>query len=316
MPHFRKIGTYDQAGYDPDSARQILPRGQSTTFYLIAGSNLDVEIDDPNVATVSSGNGDDRGAHRSGALTGWENAQNVRKVVVKAGMSLGVTTLRAKFDGVDFVQPIEIQVIANSEYREVGKGLGECSPDLRESIQAMSLRDAVIRVAEDQLRSAVSCRSNGFGIYNIDKSYDWCGAFAYWCWAQAAFIKGIVNPVGDRSSVLWSPQRAIDWAMDPSSAGQALRYRGPSPMTGKGNQEYRDVGYKGYELEAGDIVLVRAGHAGGWKHVALVDYVDGDTVHSVDGNQGAPACIKRRERSLSAKLPDGSTALAFIHILV
>jgi hypothetical protein len=63
-------------------------------------------------------------------------------------------------------------------------------------------------------------------------------------------------------------------------------------------------------------VLVRAGHVGGWKHVALVEYVDGDTVHSIDGNQGAPTCIKRVQRSLSKKLPDGSTALAFVHMLV
>jgi hypothetical protein len=316
MAHFRKIGTHDQAGYDADSARQILPRGQATAFHLIAGSDLSVEVDDTSVATVSSGTGDDKGAHKSGALTSWENAQNVRKVIVKAGMSLGMTTLRAKLGSADFVEPIEIEVINNSEYREVGKGLGECSPGLRESLQAMSLREAVIRVAEDQLHSAVSCRSRGFGVYNIDVSYDWCGAFAHWCWAQAAFIQGIANPAGDRGSVFWSPQRAIDWAMDPSSAGQVLRYKGQSPMTGKGKQEYRDIGYNGYELEAGDVVLVRAGHVGGWKHVALVEYVDGDTVHSIDGNQGAPTCIKRVQRSLSKKLPDGSTALAFVHMLV
>jgi hypothetical protein len=74
MAHFRKIGTHDQAGYDADSARQILPRGQATAFHLIAGSDLSVEVDDTSVATVSSGTGDDKGAHKSGALTSWENA--------------------------------------------------------------------------------------------------------------------------------------------------------------------------------------------------------------------------------------------------
>src|SRR3712207_1115507 len=69
MAHFRKIGTYDQAGYDAESSRQILPRAQATTFYLIAGSHLTVEVDDPSVASVSSGSGDDKGAHRSGSLT-------------------------------------------------------------------------------------------------------------------------------------------------------------------------------------------------------------------------------------------------------
>lgn len=316
MAHFRKIGTYEQAGYDSAQSRQLLPRGKETTFYLVAGPHLTVEVDDPTIVTLTTGADDDRGAHRSHALTEWENAQNVRKVKVKAGMALGSTTLRAKLNGADFAEPIEIEIVNNNDWREVGQSLGECSAGLREELQAMSLRDAVIRVAEDQLRSAVSCRSTGFGVYNIDANLDWCGAFAYWCWAQAAAIQGVANPAGDRRTVFWSPQRAIDWAMDPSSAGLALRYRGASPMTGRGRQEYIEVGTGGVSLEAGDIVLVRDKNASGWKHVALVEWTDGDVVASIDGNQGAPTCIKRRERSLSKKLADGSTALAFVHLLI
>jgi len=316
MAHFRKIGTRDQAGFDADTGRQLLPRGKETIFYLVAGPDLSVEVADESVATVYSGKGDDKSAHRIGALTQWENSQIVRKVTVKAGMSIGVTKLRAVKDGNDWAESIEIQVTTDPDYREVGKGLGECSPDLREALQAMSLREAVIRVAEDQLHSAISCRSTGFGVYNIDKSYDWCGAFAYWCWAQAAFIQGIQNPLGPKGSVLWSPQRAIDWAMDPTTSGQVLRYKGASPMTGNGKQEYREIGWSGYDLDAGDIVMVRAGNAGGWKHVCLVESVEGDIVHSIDGNQGNPQCIALRDRSLSALLPDRSTALAFVHLIV
>ncbi len=316
MAHFRKIGTRDQAGFDAGANRQLLPRGKETTFYLVAGSDLSVQVDDESVAKATSGSADDKSAYRSGVLTQWENSQAVRKVSVKAGMSMGITTLRALKGGNDWAEPIEIEVTTDPDYRAVGKGLGECTPLLREALQAMSLREAVIRVAEDQLSSSISCQSTGFGIYNIDKSYDWCGAFAYWCWAQAAFILGVGNPIGPKGSVLWSPQRAIDWAMEPTSAGQSLRYKGASPMSGKGHQDYREVGWNGYDLEAGDIVLVRTGNAGGWKHVCLVESVEGDVVHSIDGNQGAPQCIARRQRSLSALLPDRSTALAFVHVIV
>jgi hypothetical protein len=316
MAHFRKIGSWERAGYDEGSSLQILPTGQKTIFYLIAGADCVVSVDDESVAKVTAGGGDDKAAHADTSLTAWERAQVIRKVTVQAMNKVGDTAMRALLNGQDFAQPIGIRAVPDQNWRQVGKGLGECSPDLRESLQAMSLREAVIRVAEDQMQSAISCRSNGFGVYNIDAQYDWCGAFAYWCWAQAAFIHGDVNPIGSRSSVLWSPQRAIDWAMEPTSSGQLLRYKGPSPMTGKGNQEFRDLGWNGYELEAGDIVLVREHDAGGWKHVALVEQADQSTVYSIDGNQGMPQSIRRRERSLTELLPDKSHKLVFTHVLI
>jgi uncharacterized cupin superfamily protein len=316
MAHFRKIGTREQAGYDEESGSQILPTGQITTFYLVAGADCVVTVDDESVAKVTAGSGDDKAAHSSGSLTAWEKSQVIRKVTVQASNKTGYTTMHALLNGQDFAQQIGISVMTDQNWRQVGKGLGECSPTVREELQAMSLREAVIRVANDQMQSAISCRSTGFGVYNIDTQYDWCGAFAYWCWAQAAFIHGDSNPIGSKSTVLWSPQRAIDWAMEPTSSGQLLRYKGPSPMSGKGSQEFRDLGWNGYELEAGDIVLVREGHAGGWKHVCLVENADSSTVYSIDGNQGAPQSIRRRERSLTELLPDKSHKLVFVHVIV
>lgn len=314
MAHFRKIGTWEQAGYDEASSVQLLPTGQKTIFYLVAGVDCVVAIDDDSVAKVTTGGGDDKAAHSDGSLTAWEKAQVIRKVTVQATNMMGFTTMRALLNGQDFAKPIDINVTQDQNWRQVGKGLGQCSPNLRESLQAMSLREAVVRVAEDQLQSAISCRSTGFGVYNIDAQYDWCGAFAYWCWAQASFIHGDSNPIGSKNTVLWSPQRAIDWAMEPASQGQLVRYKGPSPMSGKGNQEFRDIGWNGYQLEAGDIVLLREGHAGGWKHVCLVEEADSSTVYSIDGNQGLPS-IQRRERSLTELLPDKSHKLVFVHVL-
>ena len=316
MAHFRKMGGWNQAGYDESRALQVLPVGQQTIFYLVAGADLDVSVDDDDLVSLTVGGTDDKAAHRSAELTAWEKGNVIRKIIVKAKNIEGETTLHAKLNDNDFTQPITLRIIHDQNWRRVGKAAGECTPELRQELQRLSVRDAVLRVAEDQLHSSICSRSNGFGVYNIDKTYDWCGAFAYWCWEQATAIKGLDNPFGRKSSVLWSPQRAIDWAMNPSTAGQLLRYRGGNPMTGKGTQEYREIGWNGYDLERSDIVLLRVGNAGGWKHVCLVDTVDGSELHTIDGNQGANQSIKKRTRSLDDKLSDGSYELVFVHVLI
>jgi CHAP domain len=316
MPHFRKLGGRDQAGYDESRALQVLPIAQQTTFYLVAGADLDVSVDDENLVSLTVGSSDEKAAHSSTELTAWEKGNVIRKIVVNAKNNEGETTLRAKLNSNDFAQPITLRIIHDQNWRRVGKAAGECTPELRQELQLLPVRDAVLRVAEDQLHSSVCSRSNGFGVYNIDKTYDWCGAFAFWCWEQAATIKGLNNPFGSKSSVLWSPQRAIDWAIDPSSAGQLLRYQGGNPMTGKGTQEYREIGWNGYQLERGDIVLLRLGNAGGWKHVCMVDKVNGSALQTIDGNQGANQSIKKVSRSLDEKLPDGSYKLVFVHALI
>jgi hypothetical protein len=224
MAHFRKIG--DRTGYDEDRALQILPVTQQTTFYLVAGADLDVSVDDDSVVGLKAGDTDDKAAHRSAELTAWEKDNILRKVVVKANSNEGETALHAKLDGADFAQSVTLRVVADQNWRRVGKATGECQPELRAELQLLPLRDAVLRVAEDQLHSSVCTRSNGFGVYNIDKSYDWCGAFAYWCWNQAAAIKNLDNPFGPKSSVLWSPQtkgsnriaRSVGTAVNSSAA--------------------------------------------------------------------------------------------------
>ena len=85
-------------------------------------------------------------------------------------------------------------------------------------------------------------------------------------------------------------------------------------MDGKGRQEYRDVGWNGYELKPGNVVLLREGHAAGWKHVCMVHSVDGSHVETIDGNQGLPS-IKLVNRSLDTRLPDGSPKLVFVTVM-
>jgi len=87
-------------------------------------------------------------------------------------------------------------------------------------------------------------------------------------------------------------------------------------MTGKGTQEYREIGWNGCGLERGDIVLLRVGNAGGWKHVCMVNEVNGSQIQTMDGNQGTNQSIKKVNRPLNEKLSDGSFKLVFVHVPV
>jgi hypothetical protein len=171
-------------------------------------------------------------------------------------------------------------------------------------------------VAEDEMNSAVSL-TTGFGVYDVDPSYDWCGAFAHSCWKLADAIKRVDSPFGTENDKLLSPQKAISWAMRDDSPSQLLRYQGYNPFLGGSVlQEYRDIGYNGYNLERGDIVLLRKGQANGWKHVCMVYSWDGASLTTIDGNQGWPRSIKTVPRDINEKLSDGSYSLVFVHPFV
>jgi hypothetical protein len=85
-------------------------------------------------------------------------------------------------------------------------------------------------------------------------------------------------------------------------------------MTGTGLQEYRDIGWNGYQLEPADIVLLREGTAAGWKHVCMVYRTGNPDIQTIDGNQGKYQSIKVVNRSLDDMLPDGSPKLVFVHV--
>lgn len=313
MANLHKPGNLEQAGWDPSRNLQILPVNKRTTFYLVAAPDADVFTDDEDTAATSAGDSDDKAAHRDGSLSGWEKSQTIRKVTV-AAKGLGTTQLHAQVDGVDVIAPLTIRVTSNPDARQVGAAKAEVTPELRSEIQGLPLREAVLRVAEDQMNSHVS-ETSGFGVYNMDAKLDWCGGFVYWCWDQACAIQGVENPFGGSNTVLWSPQRAIHWAMQDTTPGQLLRYAGESPMDGKGRQEFHDIGWNGYDLKPGDVVLLRQTNAVGWKHVCMVQSTSGRTVLTQNGNQGLPKSIKLVERSLDTKLGDGSFALVFIAVM-
>ena len=136
----------------------------------IAGAGLDVFTDDENIAVASTGASDSTSAHKDRTLSDWEKDQVIR-VITLVAKSTGTTLLRATLDGNDWIAPLTVRVINDATCRQVGKTKAQVTPELSREIQGMSLRNAVIRVAEDQMHSAVA-QTKGFGIYNMAEDLD------------------------------------------------------------------------------------------------------------------------------------------------
>ena len=97
--------------------------------------------------------------------------------------------------------------------------------------------------------------------------------------------------------------------MQEDSPGQLLHYEGYDEFKGgKPKQEYREFGYNGYQLERGDIVLLHA------KHVCMVYSVSGDTISTMNGNQGAGHSIKLVNRNVNDSY--NGKKLYFVHVLL
>ncbi|HEY5707732.1 MAG TPA: CHAP domain-containing protein [Terrimicrobiaceae bacterium] len=321
MPHLFKLPN-DAGGFDRTRNLFVMPQNSVSTFYLIAGQDLTVDSSDKSTFTVNGQSGDDTGAHKMAGLSDWEKAQHIRKLVLKSGSKTGDAKLLARDSGNnDQILPLDVFVVADSNARRVTDSVG-IEPTLKMKLEELSLRQAVLRIAEDQLYSNVKTNQQGCTLYHLDSRSGtlWCGAFAYWCWQQAALVKKVANPF-DKQDHLLSPQKAINWGMRDDSPGQLLQYKGPNPMTMKGaSQELREIGYNGYSVEPGDIACWRQGHSMGFKHVSLVEKVNGKTFVDLNGNAydaGSGSALARISHDdMGRKLPDGSYKCFFLHVLI
>ena len=325
MAHVRSLAGFNDTGFDPDRNLLVVPAGKTASLYLVDTSVLgtDVVPDDPTVATVAEKD-QTKQLSNSKKLRPDERGHAVSKLTVK-GLRVGTTELRsAETVGSEAIDPVEVRVVADADARQSGEK-GAITPELRDELQSLTLREAVLRVAEDQMYSKIGRSAGGFGRY-ADKAYDWCGAFAWYCWSVACAVKGVPNPFGDKNGSLLSVQKAISYALQTDRA-TILRYEGGDPYgnsftTGKAlkkgeleRQEYIEISPEN-PVEPADIVLVRAGAANGWKHVALVwETPTGDDLVSIDGNQGNP-CIRKRTRSMKEKIGGKHHALVFLHVHV
>lgn len=312
-------------GFDSGRNQLVIPTNDSATVYLVAGAGLAVSVEDPSLVTVAAGSGDDKSAHNRG-LDSWSNAQHLRKIVIRTMGQTGFTRLVAKTEeGYDFIAPLSIYVVQNKEARRAASK-GQIEPKLKAELEKLPLRQAVIRIAQDQLHSRVVTNAQGIALYNLPEGYGtlWCGAFAYWCWDQACLAKGVANPFGSSCEPLLSPQKAIHWGMQASTPGQLLQYEGVDPMVAikmRGPpQQLRENGYNGHFIEPADIALWRSGSQYQFKHVSFVGEVSGTTFSDYNGNAydagtgSALAFITGHD--MTKKQSDGSYKTFFLHVVV
>ena len=318
MSHLRKLGS-DQAGFDASRNLQILPLGRRTSFHLIAGDGLSVWLEQGGeYAALQAGDNDDQAAHRrTDELSGWERQQVIRRINLR-GLAPGEARLRAQLNGADWIQPLTVRVTDNPDARQVGPTNGQVTPQLRQELQALPLRQAVIRVAEDQMHSAIA-GTDGFSRY-MASADNWCGAFAYFCWRQACAAKGVPCPFPTQDTLL-SPQKAIHWGMHNPSLAEVIRYQGTSPLHDDGRTRQAWVELRD-QLEPADIVLIwgRSHDPNNtrlnWRHVCMVHSRNGAALETIDGNQGAGQSIRLRSRNTEDRAADNRHTLSYVHVRV
>jgi hypothetical protein len=220
-----------------------------------------------------------------------------------------------------------VLVVSNLNGRQVDAG--PVSPDFQRELQGLSLRDAVVRVAQDQMNSAFANNAAGDHRYKLPAGLkkkdgtpatDWCGAFAHWCYQTACDIRGDQNPFGPNNDVLLSPEKAIGFAIASPATVTLLRFKGTAMFFQGGHFDDHKTAKQDQEIDAvpgvnvlpGDICLFRNEQK--WKHVCLVkDPGDGDSFVTIDGNQGAPS-MKMVLREFKARQGDGSFKYVFVHV--
>jgi len=252
----------------------------------------------------------------------------MHKIVVK-GESLGETELLAELpDQTPWQKPTRVVVVSNLSSRQVDGG--PVRHAFQQELQMLSLGDAAVRVAQDQMNSSFAKASAGDNRYNLPKDLkkadgkpatDWCGAFVYWCYQQASAIKGKQNPLGPINDVMLSPQKAIGWAVANPLRATMLRYKGRalfqwgSPHQLAKQDQLIDV-VPGTNLLAGDICLVR--NDTDWQHVCLVkDPGDGDALLTIDCNQmegGSGPSMQMVRRDMNSRIGNGLYKYVFVHL--
>lgn len=143
----------------------------------------------------------------------------------------------------------------------------------------MTLQQKAIEIAISQLGQEENPRGSNWG--EPVKSYlasvgitfpaSWCMAFAYWCFLQAAKAMGVNTPLTKTGGVLNA------WNKAPA----AVKVTDPQP---------------------GDIFIQDHGH--GLGHTGIVERVEGDDVHTIEGNtndtgsrEGYEVCRRVRKKS-------------------
>lgn len=107
--------------------------------------------------------------------------------------------------------------------------------------------------------------------YAGDGAFEWCGAFAAWCWA------GVKAQL--RRQYFASTYRLDRYARYQSVNGELNRGAGRLIAT---LDEHSNV--TPWEPRAGDILMIGPPGSGFGKHITLVESFDGKVFHTVEGN--------------------------------
>ena len=316
MAGLRAAVTGSSAGFDASRSLLVLPLRGKLELYLVAGEELSTGLD-TSICDIAE-RPPSKTEKQSTLLTAWERSQNIR-VLKFTGTALGSSTFNAWLPNTrtPWITPLTIRVTADKDSRQVGegpKGAPVIGPNLRLGIAGMPFREALVRLAEDQMNSAIGHQpKGGFGCYGLPAKdangnpNNWCGAWVQWLYQRVSEIQGVANPFENNVNTLASPQKAIGFALHRTDKLTLIEFTGTDPFgwsfPPKKNKEGKAAGdspalkaeYKGHTPVAGpprrgDVCLVRnsADPAKGWKHVSMVLTTPDASgqFHTFDGNQG------------------------------
>ncbi len=336
-------------GYDPERQVLVVPLQERRTLHVVAPAQETVQVraavrELASSAPAAAVDPDPLHAPAPGLYGGTE----VRAVTLRvAAVGEAALTLERDASLAPSQRALLVRVVPNREARQVwGAERGNSAvpamlSEMRAELGRLGLRDAIVRVAEDQWRSAMPrAPGAGFDRYGtVDGSRDWCGAFAHWCMRAAAAACDPAPPFGPSHLALQSPQWALAWAAARAGEIQVLNYedgRAPSMTLGDGASPWqgsgRDIPFVQPvpgAVRRGDVCLVRAVFTTrgdpprpvpayiGWKHVCLVREPPADNrFTTIDGIQGEGRCIGVVERRLDERVADAGGRSRFKYVFL
>lgn len=274
-------------GFDEHRSQLAMKLGESYPMRLMFGGTLKLEIDPKygSVATLADVD---------------ETDSNSRRFSIKAvGPGEAVLTGRLTADlgdwkaGGDFIEPLTIRVTRTDTKHRQASGGSVMQDDFRAELRKLCAsgpggwRQAVIRIAEDQMNSDVGRTTDGGkGVYD-DPAENWCGSFVTWCFDVLAAARGGASPFGTGlavESALRSGIKALSWGLQNPSKGKVLNYEGADRFKGGAATKLNPVKFG--DLLRGDLCLPRDEH-GVFRHVAIVydpPGASGGTFTTMNGN--------------------------------
>jgi len=307
-------------GLDLDDSALVLPFKRNFSMYLIGGPDVKPTVKDPDIVELTE---QTPGKGANPHLSKDESGAVVRQLNLKS-LRLGNTILSfAGPDGKAALQWMDVSVVQNADARQA-EDARHISASFREELQSLTFRDALIRVATDQMYSAIG--RSGSANARYDDGGEWCGSFVRWCYEVVSAAKGVENPFAKYS--LRSGIKTLYAGMAEPTKFTVMRYEGPDRYGGlKTQQKFIEID-DSHPVRMGDICLPRGDSGDTFPHVSMVydESVTGGAFSTIDGNQtGAynpgkgysPYCIGINDHNADDKIKvEGKLVpkYAFIHV--